>query len=74
MSREDVSFPKFHRRRQQFQTYSVYLETEHTTLEGNAVLRHALINRTIPKWERRTVQINNFGMTTQSLSALPCGI
>uniref|UniRef100_A0A8C4H4E3 Inactive dipeptidyl peptidase 10 n=1 Tax=Dicentrarchus labrax TaxID=13489 RepID=A0A8C4H4E3_DICLA len=26
------------------------------------VLRHVLMNRTIPKWERRTVQINNFGM------------
>ncbi|XP_070694436.1 inactive dipeptidyl peptidase 10-like [Pempheris klunzingeri] len=35
---------------------------KHITLERNSVLRHALINRTIPKWERRTVQINNFGL------------
>ncbi|XP_037645724.1 inactive dipeptidyl peptidase 10-like [Sebastes umbrosus] len=33
---------------------------KHKTVEMNTVLRHALINRTIPKWERRTVQINNF--------------
>ncbi|KAM9347061.1 inactive dipeptidyl peptidase 10-like [Symphorus nematophorus] len=33
---------------------------KHKILEGNTVLRHALINRTMPKWERRTVQINNF--------------
>ncbi|KAK2906380.1 hypothetical protein Q8A73_010323 [Channa argus] len=30
------------------------------TLESNTVLKHALIDRTVPKWERRTVQINNF--------------
>ncbi|XP_044072621.1 inactive dipeptidyl peptidase 10-like isoform X3 [Siniperca chuatsi] len=35
---------------------------KHTTLERNTVLRHALINRTIPKWERRTVQINNIAL------------
>uniref|UniRef100_A0A3B4TR04 Inactive dipeptidyl peptidase 10-like n=1 Tax=Seriola dumerili TaxID=41447 RepID=A0A3B4TR04_SERDU len=31
----------------------------HKTFEGNTVLKHVLMNRTIPKWERRTVQINN---------------
>nr|XP_046259544.1 inactive dipeptidyl peptidase 10-like [Scatophagus argus] len=35
---------------------------KHRTLEGNSVLRHALMNRTLPKWERRTVQINNFAL------------
>ncbi|KAM9364846.1 inactive dipeptidyl peptidase 10-like [Pholidichthys leucotaenia] len=29
-------------------------------LESNTQLRQALINRTIPKWERRTVYINDF--------------
>uniref|UniRef100_A0A3B5BIP1 Inactive dipeptidyl peptidase 10-like n=1 Tax=Stegastes partitus TaxID=144197 RepID=A0A3B5BIP1_9TELE len=38
---------------------------EHKTLETNTELRHALINRTMPKWERRTVLINNFGKTLQ---------
>ncbi|KAF3695169.1 Inactive dipeptidyl peptidase 10 Dipeptidyl peptidase IV-related protein 3 [Channa argus] len=33
---------------------------ERKTLESNTVLKHALIDRTVPKWERRTVQINNF--------------
>ncbi|TMS06280.1 Inactive dipeptidyl peptidase 10, partial [Larimichthys crocea] len=33
---------------------------KYKTLERNTALRHALINRTIPKWERKTVQINNF--------------
>ncbi|XP_042282856.1 inactive dipeptidyl peptidase 10-like isoform X1 [Thunnus maccoyii] len=33
---------------------------DHKTLERNTVLRHALINRKIPKWEKRTMQINNF--------------
>lgn len=27
------------------------------------MLSQALLNRTIPKWERRTVQINSFGTT-----------
>uniref|UniRef100_A0A8D3D2D2 Inactive dipeptidyl peptidase 10-like n=1 Tax=Scophthalmus maximus TaxID=52904 RepID=A0A8D3D2D2_SCOMX len=35
----------------------------HKTFESNIVLKHALANRTIPKWERRTVHINNFGKT-----------
>ncbi|XP_051814855.1 inactive dipeptidyl peptidase 10-like isoform X2 [Acanthochromis polyacanthus] len=35
---------------------------EQKTLETNAELRHALINRTLPKWERRTVLINNFAL------------
>ncbi|XP_033473242.2 inactive dipeptidyl peptidase 10-like [Epinephelus lanceolatus] len=35
---------------------------KHKTVEMNTVLRHALMNRTIPKWERRTVQINNFAL------------
>uniref|UniRef100_A0A8C9ZZ65 Dipeptidyl-peptidase 10 (Non-functional) n=1 Tax=Sander lucioperca TaxID=283035 RepID=A0A8C9ZZ65_SANLU len=35
---------------------------KHKPVAMNTVLRHALMNRTIPKWERRTVQINNFGM------------
>ncbi|XP_051260372.1 inactive dipeptidyl peptidase 10-like isoform X1 [Dicentrarchus labrax] len=35
---------------------------KHKTLESNIVLRHVLMNRTIPKWERRTVQINNFAL------------
>lgn len=48
--------------------------TEHETLEKNTVLRQALINRTIPKWERRTVQINNFGMTLQSSLTMMCNI
>lgn len=42
-------------------TFLFFGETEHTTLEGNAVLKRALLNRTIPKWERRTVQFNNSG-------------
>ncbi|KAM6979334.1 inactive dipeptidyl peptidase 10-like [Tautogolabrus adspersus] len=33
---------------------------EHKTLESNSVLTNVLMNRTIPKWERRTVQINNY--------------
>uniref|UniRef100_A0A3Q3X3D4 Uncharacterized protein n=1 Tax=Mola mola TaxID=94237 RepID=A0A3Q3X3D4_MOLML len=40
------------------------------TLEKNSVLRQALMNRTTPKWERRTVQINNFGMTLSSFLSL----
>uniref|UniRef100_A0A4W6FRF4 Dipeptidyl-peptidase 10 (inactive) n=1 Tax=Lates calcarifer TaxID=8187 RepID=A0A4W6FRF4_LATCA len=39
---------------------------KHRTLERNTMLKHVLLNRTIPKWERRTVQINNFGMTLKS--------
>ncbi|KAE8299536.1 Inactive dipeptidyl peptidase 10 Dipeptidyl peptidase IV-related protein 3 [Larimichthys crocea] len=35
---------------------------KYKTLERNTALRHALINRTIPKWERKTVQINNFAL------------
>ncbi|KAM3607698.1 uncharacterized protein V6R79_012214 [Siganus canaliculatus] len=35
---------------------------KHRTLEANAVLRHALKNRTMPTWERRTVEINNFAL------------
>ncbi|XP_029980044.1 inactive dipeptidyl peptidase 10-like [Sphaeramia orbicularis] len=30
------------------------------TLDQNAELKHSLINRTVPKSERRTIQINNF--------------
>uniref|UniRef100_A0A3P9C6V9 Inactive dipeptidyl peptidase 10 n=1 Tax=Maylandia zebra TaxID=106582 RepID=A0A3P9C6V9_9CICH len=37
------------------------IASEHKILENNRELKNALINRTIPKWERRTVQINNFG-------------
>lgn len=40
--------------------------TEHKILESNPVLKRALVNRTMPKWERRTVQINNLGMTLTS--------
>ncbi|XP_026152292.1 inactive dipeptidyl peptidase 10-like [Mastacembelus armatus] len=32
---------------------------KHKTLELNAVLKHALVNRTLPKWDRRNVQINS---------------
>ncbi|XP_060909965.1 inactive dipeptidyl peptidase 10-like [Labrus mixtus] len=35
---------------------------KHKTLESNSVLMNALINRTIPKWERRIVQINNYAL------------
>ncbi|XP_040004697.1 inactive dipeptidyl peptidase 10-like [Xiphias gladius] len=35
---------------------------KHKSLERNTVLKHVLMNRTIPKWERRTVQINNFAL------------
>ncbi|XP_076603008.1 inactive dipeptidyl peptidase 10-like [Chaetodon auriga] len=35
---------------------------KHKTLEKNTALRHALRNRTVPKWERRTVQINNYAL------------
>ncbi|CAJ1078651.1 inactive dipeptidyl peptidase 10-like isoform X1 [Xyrichtys novacula] len=35
---------------------------DHRTVENNSELRDALINRTIPKWERRTVQINNLAL------------
>uniref|UniRef100_H3DKF2 Dipeptidyl-peptidase 10 (Non-functional) n=1 Tax=Tetraodon nigroviridis TaxID=99883 RepID=H3DKF2_TETNG len=35
---------------------------KHQTLDRNSVLSQALLNRTIPKWERRTVQINSFGL------------
>uniref|UniRef100_UPI0037E8AFD8 inactive dipeptidyl peptidase 10-like n=1 Tax=Semicossyphus pulcher TaxID=241346 RepID=UPI0037E8AFD8 len=35
---------------------------KHKTLESNTVLRDALTNRTIPKWERRIVQINNLAL------------
>ncbi|XP_041663100.1 inactive dipeptidyl peptidase 10-like [Cheilinus undulatus] len=35
---------------------------KHKTVESNSVLAHALINRTIPKWERRTVQISNYAL------------
>ncbi|XP_035460771.2 inactive dipeptidyl peptidase 10-like [Scophthalmus maximus] len=35
---------------------------QHKTFESNIVLKHALANRTIPKWERRTVHINNFAL------------
>ncbi|XP_010795582.1 inactive dipeptidyl peptidase 10-like, partial [Notothenia coriiceps] len=34
--------------------------TKHKTVEANTVLRLALKNRRMPKWERRIVQINNF--------------
>ncbi|XP_029692971.1 inactive dipeptidyl peptidase 10-like isoform X1 [Takifugu rubripes] len=34
----------------------------HQTLERSSMLRQALLNRTMPKWERRTIQINNFGL------------
>ncbi|XP_075886811.1 inactive dipeptidyl peptidase 10-like [Nelusetta ayraudi] len=40
---------------------------KHTTLEGNAVLKHALLNRTTPKWERRTVQFNNSALRLELL-------
>lgn len=33
------------------------------TLDSSSVLSQALLNRTIPKWERRMVQINSFGRT-----------
>ncbi|XP_047456351.1 inactive dipeptidyl peptidase 10-like [Mugil cephalus] len=36
------------------------MNTEHKTLERNIELRRALVNRTIPRWERRMVQINTF--------------
>nr|XP_019955180.1 PREDICTED: inactive dipeptidyl peptidase 10-like [Paralichthys olivaceus] len=35
--------------------------------ERNTVLKHALVNRTIPKWERRIVQINNFALRLELL-------
>ncbi|XP_042350543.1 inactive dipeptidyl peptidase 10-like [Plectropomus leopardus] len=35
---------------------------KHKTVEINTVLRHALMKRIMPKWERRTVQINNFAL------------
>ncbi|XP_028248756.1 inactive dipeptidyl peptidase 10-like [Parambassis ranga] len=35
---------------------------KYKTLEENQELRDALINRIMPKWERRTVQINNFAL------------
>ncbi|KAK2839438.1 hypothetical protein Q5P01_013178 [Channa striata] len=34
--------------------------SKHRTLERNTVLKHALMDRTVPKVERRTVQVNNF--------------
>ncbi|XP_033990443.1 inactive dipeptidyl peptidase 10-like [Trematomus bernacchii] len=36
--------------------------TKHKTVEANTVLRLALKNRRMPKWERRIVQINNFAL------------
>ncbi|XP_069554833.1 inactive dipeptidyl peptidase 10-like [Brachyistius frenatus] len=38
------------------------MTTEHKALETNTELRHTLINKTTPKRERRTVQINNFAL------------
>ncbi|XP_041807062.1 inactive dipeptidyl peptidase 10-like [Chelmon rostratus] len=43
---------------------------KHKTLEKNTVLRHALINRTIPKWERRTVQISNYALRLELIVPL----
>ncbi|XP_073329111.1 inactive dipeptidyl peptidase 10-like [Pagrus major] len=45
---------------------------KHKFLERNTVLRHALINRTTPKWERRTVQINNFALRLELI--VPLGL
>nr|XP_020475860.1 inactive dipeptidyl peptidase 10-like isoform X1 [Monopterus albus] len=39
----------------------------HKTLEMNTVLKHALMDRTVPKWKRRTVQINNFELRLELL-------
>ncbi|XP_029968486.1 inactive dipeptidyl peptidase 10 [Salarias fasciatus] len=36
--------------------------SEHKTLDRNAELRQALINRTVPKWDRRIVQVNNLAL------------
>ncbi|XP_030284917.1 inactive dipeptidyl peptidase 10-like [Sparus aurata] len=46
--------------------------SKHKFLERNTVLRHALINRTTPKWERRTVQINNFALRLELI--IPLGL
>ncbi|KAM6954818.1 inactive dipeptidyl peptidase 10-like [Lycodopsis pacificus] len=45
---------------------------KHTTVERNTALRHALINRGIPKRERRTVQINNFALRLELI--VPIGL
>lgn len=42
-------------------SFIFFCESEHITLEGNAVLQHVLLNRTVPKWERRTVHFNTSG-------------
>lgn len=44
-------------------TKAILCLTEHQPVGLNTVLKHALINRTLPKWERRIVEINNFGKT-----------
>uniref|UniRef100_A0AAQ4P3E0 Dipeptidyl-peptidase 10 (inactive) n=1 Tax=Gasterosteus aculeatus aculeatus TaxID=481459 RepID=A0AAQ4P3E0_GASAC len=44
--------------------------TEYKTVEMNVVLRHAMMDKRIPKWERRTVQINDFGRTYTSSSTI----
>ncbi|XP_062259430.1 inactive dipeptidyl peptidase 10-like [Platichthys flesus] len=36
--------------------------TKYKIFEKNTVLEQSLANRTLPKWERRTVQINNFDL------------
>ncbi|XP_037343583.2 inactive dipeptidyl peptidase 10-like [Pungitius pungitius] len=45
---------------------------KYKTVEMNMVLRHALMDRKIPKWERRTVQINNFGLRLELI--VPVGL
>ncbi|XP_058478976.1 inactive dipeptidyl peptidase 10-like [Solea solea] len=39
--------------------------SKHMTFEINTVLKNALVNRTMPKWERRTIQINNFAFNLE---------
>lgn len=36
------------------------MNAEHKILENNRELRNVLMNRTMPKWERRTIEINKF--------------
>nr|XP_057938819.1 inactive dipeptidyl peptidase 10-like isoform X3 [Doryrhamphus excisus] len=43
---------------------------EHKTLEMNAVLQHSLSNKKMPQWEKRTVQINNFGLCMELIVPL----
>lgn len=45
-------------------TKAILCLTEHQPVGLNTALKHALINRTLPKWERRIVEINNFGKTS----------